>query len=70
MDGFMANRTSMVGVILVILVILVARQMVAAAILDGAGAYLHMVAAAKFVTAMVVTTANTADMVAGAITAG
>ena len=61
MDAFMASRTSMVGVILVILamlVIMVVRQMVAAANLDGAEALFPMVAAAKFVTAMA---ANIAD---------
>ena len=42
----------MVGDILVILVILVVRQMVAAAKLDGREAFLPMVAAAKFVVAM------------------
>jgi len=58
MVAFMASRTSLVGDIVVILVILVVRQMVAAAKLDGREAFLPMVAAAKFVVAMA---ANTAD---------
>ena len=58
MVAFMASRTSMVGDIVVILVILVVRQMVGAAKLDGREAFLPMVAAAKFVVAMA---ANIAD---------
>ena len=56
--AFIASRTSIVGDIVVILVILVVRQMVAAAKLDGREAFLPMVAAAKFVVAMA---ANIAD---------
>ena len=56
--GFIASRTSIVGDIVVILVILVVRQMVAAAKWDGREAFLPMVAAAKFVVAMA---HNTAD---------
>ena len=56
--AFIASRTSIDGDIVVILVILVVRQMVAAAKWDGREAFLPMVAAAKFVVAMA---PNTAD---------